>query len=116
MAGFTRHLIGGLLLAAAAALSPPPAATAAETPRMEVDPFWPKPLPNNWILGQVSGVAVDAEDHVWIIHRPRTLTPDEKGAVLDPPRSKCCVPAPAVIEFDPEGQGGAGLGRPGRRL
>src|SRR5690242_10352700 len=69
-------------------------AAAGEAPHMVVDPFWPKPLPNNWILGQVSGVAVDAQDHVWIIHRPRTLTPDEKGATLDPPRSKCCVPAP----------------------
>jgi DNA-binding beta-propeller fold protein YncE len=104
MTAFPRNLIGGLLLAAGAALSLPPSAIAADAPRMEVDPFWPKPLPNNWILGQVSGVAVDAKDHVWIIHRPRTLTPDEKGAVLDPPRSKCCVPAPAVIEFDPEGK------------
>src|SRR5258708_22132986 len=73
------------------------------SPSFEVDPFWPKPLPNNWILGQVGGVAVDAQDHVWIIQRPRTLTDDEKGAALNPPRSRCCVPAPAVIEFAPEG-------------
>ncbi|MBI4594314.1 MAG: hypothetical protein HY728_08870, partial [Candidatus Rokubacteria bacterium] len=45
-------------------------------PRFSVDPFWPKPLPNRWLLGQVSGVAVDANDHVWIIQRPRTLTED----------------------------------------
>ncbi len=78
-------------------------AGASEPPRMQVDPFWPKPLPHNWILGQVSGVAVDAADNVWIIQRPRSLTPDEKGAALHPPRSICCVPAPPVIEFDPAG-------------
>lgn len=87
----------------------------SEAPGFQVDPFWPKPLPNNWILGQVAGVAVDAQDHVWIIQRPRTLTDDEKGATLDPPRSRCCVPAPPVIEFTPEGDvvqgwGGAGDG------
>ncbi|MFQ5568424.1 MAG: fumarylacetoacetate hydrolase family protein [Rhodothermales bacterium] len=68
-----------------------------------VDASWPRPLPNNWILGQVSGVAVDSRDHVWIVHRPRTLTPREAGAVQDPPLSACCVPAPSVIEFDQEG-------------
>ena len=38
-------------------------------PKFVVDPFWPRPLPNRWLLGQVSGVAVDAQDHVWIIQR-----------------------------------------------
>jgi hypothetical protein len=90
-------------------------APAAETPRFEVDPFWPRPLPNNWQIGQVAGVAVDAQDHVWIIQRPRSLTNDEKGASLDPPRSRCCIPAPPVIEFDAAGNvvrawGGAGQG------
>ena len=84
-------------------------------PKFVVDPFWPKPLPNRWILGQVSGVAVDSRDHVWIIQRPRTLTQDERGAALTPPRSACCVPAPPVIEFDAEGHvlqawGGPGVG------
>jgi outer membrane protein assembly factor BamB len=68
-----------------------------------VDPFWPRPLPNQWILGQVAGVAVDAQDHVWIVHRPGSLTPQEAGAAQDPPLSECCFPAPPVIEFDPEG-------------
>ncbi len=86
---------------------------AADAPRFQVDPFWPQPLPHNWILGQVSGVAVDAQDHVWIIQRPHTLTPDEKGAALDPPRSKCCVPAPPVIEFDAEGRVIQAWGGPG---
>ena len=79
----------------------------------EVDPFWPKPLPHNWILGQVAGVDVDAQGHIWIVHRPRSLTEREAGAVQDPPLSDCCVPAPSVIEFDQEGnvlQAWGGLG------
>ena len=86
---------------------------AADTPRFEVDPYWPKPLPNNWILGQVAGVAVDAQNHVWIIQRPRSLSADERGAALNPPRSRCCVPAPPVIEFDPEGNVVQAWGGPG---
>jgi hypothetical protein len=70
----------------------PPASGLA--PRFLVDPFWPKPLPNKWILGQVAGVAVDAQSHVWIVQRPKTLSEDEKGATLNPPRNECCVPAP----------------------
>ncbi len=82
-------------------------------PKFKVDPFWPKPLPNRWLLGQVSGVAVDAKDHVWIVQRPRTLTEDERGATLTPPRSVCCVPAPPVIEFDAEGTLVQAWGGPG---
>lgn len=87
--------------------------SAAVVPSFHVDPYWPKPLPNKWILGQVAGVAVDAHDHVWIIHRPGRLTPQEAGAVQDPPYSECCVPAPSVIEFDPEGNVVQAWGGPG---
>jgi DNA-binding beta-propeller fold protein YncE len=84
-------------------------------PRFTVDPFWPKPLPNRWLFGQVSGVAVDRHDHVWIVQRPKSLTEDERGAALNPPRSLCCLPAPPVIELDAEGRllqawGGPGSG------
>src|SRR5205823_5921654 len=65
-----------------------------------VDAAWPKPLPNNWTLGQVAGIAVDARDHIWLIHRPKTLIDEEKSAALSPPRAKCCVAAPPVIEVD----------------
>ena len=75
----------------------------ADPPSFEVDPFWPQPLPNNWIIGQVSGVAVDSRDHIWIVHRPGSLTPTDAGAVQEPPISQCCVPAPPVIEFDQAG-------------
>src|SRR5438552_2983292 len=102
-----------LLLAVLAA--PGHAQRPAETvvPKLVVDPFWPRPLPNRWILGQVSGVAVDARDHVWIVQRPRSLTEDERGATSSPPRSACCVPAPPVIEFDAEGNVVQGWGGPG---
>lgn len=68
----------------------------------EADPFWPKPLPNHWLLGEVAGVAVDKNDHIWILQR-RILTDRESGAARDTVQSECCVPAPAVIEFDPGG-------------
>ena len=76
--------------------------------------MWPKPLPNNWIVGAVIGVAVDSRDHVWIVHRPGTLAPGEIGATADPPTSECCVPAPPVIEFDPAGNVVQAWGGPGQ--
>ena len=88
----------GLFLVAAA-----PSANAAEALQFTVDPSWPKMLPNNWVMGQIGGMTVDAQDNIWVIQRPRSLTDDEKGAVLSPPRSKCCAPAPSVIQFDKAG-------------
>ena len=90
-------------------------AADAGVPRFAVDPYWPKPLPGNWILGQVAGIAVDRQDHVWIVHRPDTLVDDETGAMQKPPATKCCTPAPAVLEFDAAGNllrswGGPGAG------
>jgi DNA-binding beta-propeller fold protein YncE len=73
-------------------------------PRFEIDPYWPKPLPDNWEMGELGAVFVDAKDHVWVISRPRTLTADQIGLSLKPPTSECCVPAPPVIEFDQEGR------------
>ena len=48
-------------------------------------------------------MAVDSQDHVWVLQRPRSLSEDEKGATLNPPRNKCCAPAPSVMEFDADG-------------
>jgi hypothetical protein len=77
---------------------------AVQAPTFEVDPFWPRPLPNHWVMGNVIGVGVDARDHVFIVHRADTFDPQrEIGAAANPPLSECCVPAPPVIEFDPEG-------------
>jgi DNA-binding beta-propeller fold protein YncE len=105
--------VGAIALAAAGALAQP--AAAADVPHFQVDPFWPKPLPDNWIVGQVAGVAVDKNDHVWIIHRPGTILDDEKEAMKTPPSARCCHPAPPVMEFDQEGNllrhwGGPGQG------
>ena len=83
-------------------------------PRYAVDPYWPKPLPNHWIIGQASGVAVDSDDNIWVLQRPRTLTEDERGATLNPQRSDCCVPAPAVLKFDQKGNLLASWGGPGQ--
>ncbi|MGE0704229.1 MAG: hypothetical protein AB7P22_09890 [Vicinamibacterales bacterium] len=82
-------------------------------PIFEVDAAWPRELPNKWILGQVSGIAVDARDHVWIVHRPGSLANDEKAAAADPPIAECCVPAPPVVEFDPQGSVVRAWGGPG---
>lgn len=71
-----------------------------------VDADWPKRLPNNWIVGQVAGIAVDRHDHIWIIQRPRSLTEDERGSDPVPPnprRSDCCDAAPSVLVFDRAG-------------
>ena len=86
-----------------------PAAQSVEAPMFEVDPFWPKPLPNHWVLGNTVGVAVDSRDHVYIVHRDKASQSfdgsgrTEIGAAQNPPVSECCLPAPPLLEFDPEG-------------
>jgi DNA-binding beta-propeller fold protein YncE len=83
-------------------------------PRFEVNPLWPKPLPNHWILGQTIGVSVDAEDHIWIIHRRDSLEPGERHATTNPPTAQCCAPAPPILEFDEDGNLLASWGGPGQ--
>jgi len=86
---------------------------AQEPPKYRVDPFWPQELPNNWITGQIGGLAVDREDHIWVLQRPSTNTVDETGASLTPPRSMCCIAAPPVLEFDKQGHLLQSWGGPG---
>jgi hypothetical protein len=74
-----------------------------DTPHYQVDPFWPKQLPNNWIMGQVGGLTVDAHDHIWVLQRPLSSTADELGAQSTPARSLCCNKTPSVLEFDTQG-------------
>jgi DNA-binding beta-propeller fold protein YncE len=79
-------------------------AQSKQAPMFEVDPFWPKPLPNHWILGSTIGIGVDSRDHIYIIHRRDTFNErTEIGAATDPVKADCCTPAPNVLEFDPEG-------------
>jgi DNA-binding beta-propeller fold protein YncE len=77
------------------------AAGSVQAPRFEVDPTWPKPLPNGWNLGMTIGVAVDANDHIWIIHRSDAL--DEVEAAADHKTGACCAKAPPILEFDQQG-------------
>jgi DNA-binding beta-propeller fold protein YncE len=111
-----RHLfVAGLFLAVLAALgvaqatldrSAVNAQAKVEAPIFEVDPLWPKPLPNHWLLGSTIGVSVDAQDHIWIIHRGgATLSPNNEMPAAQTPKlaEECCVPAPPVLEFDAAG-------------
>ena len=95
----------------------------ASAPSFVIDASWPKPLPNNWRIGQVGGIAVDSHDNIWVYHRPRTLEASSAGAMprvatndagvpisaLGHPRpyaernAGCCEPAPSVLKFDREG-------------
>jgi DNA-binding beta-propeller fold protein YncE len=106
--------LGGLWIGSNVAEKSAAGATV-NAPRFEVDPLWPKPLPNHWILGQTIGVSVDAQDHVWIIHRAGSLEAGEVHATTTPPTAQCCAPAPPVLEFDQAGNllhhwGGPGEG------
>src|SRR2546427_4994078 len=90
-------------------------AAAVQAPIFEVDPLWPKPLPNHWLIGMTIGVSVDAQDHIWIVHRQGSLEPGELHATTSPPMALCCAPAPPVLEFDAAGNllrhwGGPGNG------
>ena len=93
------------------AQSPATLATG-DIPMFQVDASWPKEMPNLWILGSVTSVFVDSNDHVWITHLPETLTPEETSAAQDPPIGECCLPAPVVIEFDADGNVVQGWGDP----
>ena len=106
--------IGAALLALAGpvlVLCGPSAARAAEGPpanpdisKYKYDPTWPKlPIANNWAIGLIGGVHVDAKDHVWIYHSTKWLSPRDLGAAQTPPSGKCCLPAPPILEFDQAG-------------
>jgi DNA-binding beta-propeller fold protein YncE len=86
---------------------------AAQAPIFEVDPFWPKPLPNHWVMGSTIGLSVDANDHVWVIHRPGTVEDNFKAADTTPQIGICCKVAPPVLEFDQAGTLVSSWGGPG---
>jgi hypothetical protein len=95
-----------VLLVAERALERSAAAQAkdmVQAPKFEVDPAFPKPLPNNWLLGQAIGVGVDAQDHIWIVHRQDSLGANEAAADQTPPTATCCRRAPPILEFDQQG-------------
>ena len=105
-----------ILIAVAASIvlwRPATAAGTREAPRFEIDPLWPKPLPNHWRIGSTIGVSVDAQDHVWIIHRPSSLNAKELYASQNPRGAICCSAAPPVLEFDAAGNLLSSWGGPG---
>src|SRR5437762_10329348 len=86
----------------------------AQAPKFEVDPMWPKPVANHWVFGNIIGVGVDKNDHVYILHLGAgSLEAKEIYAAANPPQSECCVPAPPVLEFDAEGNLVKAWGGPG---
>ncbi len=100
-------LSAAIAVGEAAAQSPP-------VPRFEPDPLWSQALPNNWVTGAVGGIAVDSHDNVWVFHRPGSIPDGEKAASLTPPQAECCIPAPPVLEFAPDGRFLAAWGGPGQ--
>ena len=98
-----RKLLAGITVASLALLAGgrlTAANPSAKAPRFEVDPSWPQ-LPNNWVLGEVGSVAVGPRDHVWILHRPHTVTGEQTVHA-----------APPVLEFDAAGKFVRGWGGP----
>ena len=98
----TATVIAGAALVAFAAAAQAPAPTR-DMPIFEIDRAWPK-VPEQWKLGDASSIGIDAQDNVWVLHRPRTLKPEQAAAA-----------APPVLVFDSAGNflkawGGAASG------
>ena len=84
--------------------APKAAATAVQAPVFEVDPMWPKPMPNHWILGSAVGLAVDAHDNVFVLNLTDSFNArTESGSGTTPPTGECCTPAPNIVEYDAAG-------------
>src|ERR1700704_1624060 len=81
-----------------------PTLLAQQAPSFKVDPSWPLEMPNHWIMGAVTGVFVDARQHVWVTHLPETLTKEERYEQQAPAMGTCCKAAPPVLEFDQQGK------------
>jgi DNA-binding beta-propeller fold protein YncE len=88
----------------------------AQAPALKVQPLWPQPMPDHQVFGSITGVTVDGQDHVWVVHRgAASLESNEKGMMLTPPSSTvCCEAAPSIVEFDSDGKRLAGFGGPGQ--
>ena len=89
--------------AVVAILSTSIGAQAQTAPTFHMDPSWPKPLPNNWKMGGITGLAVDSNDNVWVLNRPNALADMDLLAELTPPISQCCVRPPSMIHIDKSG-------------
>src|SRR5688572_31401427 len=76
---------------------------AQNAPQYIFDPTWPKPLPNKWKMGGVTGLAVDKDDNVWVLNRPNDTLDVENNAGVNPPLADCCRRPPAMIHIDKNG-------------
>src|ERR1700731_1031754 len=85
--------VAGSALAQTEIVNPAAAAKVGGIPQLLVDPSWPKPLPNKWILGQATRIRVDRFDHIWVVQRPGSLPKRDLAAQQNPPQPKCCVAA-----------------------
>ena len=107
--------VAALCAGAGAAAQSVAAPGESAVPRFQVDALWPKPLPGDWLIGQIGGITVDRFDRVWVVQRPGSLSPRERAAEQTPPAAKCCRAAPPVLVFDTSGNlvnhwGGPGAG------
>src|SRR5689334_1693862 len=98
-------LTGGALTAQAPAKPAAVKSVAKQAPKFDVDPMWPKPMGNRWILGSTTGVAIDSRDHIFVVHLTDSFTArTEIGLTVGGTAyGECCASAPAVLEFDPSG-------------
>jgi hypothetical protein len=97
------YLLAGAVALGALIVVVLPGAQEPTAPKFKFDPDWPKPLPNKWKMGGVTGLAVDKDDNVWVLDRPNDLTDIELEAELTPPLANCCVRPPAMIHIDKNG-------------
>ena len=97
-------VLAALLVSAPMAFGQKAAAASTAVPHFKVDPSWPLDMPNNWIMSVVTGVFVDAKQHVWVTELPEQLTDEEIGQTIKVPIATCCVAAPPVLEFDEKGK------------
>jgi len=129
-------IAAGVVAAAGLCRSAIHADEAKRAPIFEVDPFWPKPLPNHWVTGSTIGLSVDAQDNVWTIHRPNTVEDNFKAADIKASQAKddeaqpsapggpaaagaamigrCCKVAPPVLVYDQTGNLVKSWGGPGQ--
>lgn len=78
----------------------------AKGPAFAVDKLWPMPLPNHWVYGSITGLAIDSRDHIFVATRPGSVAAgNEAGLMSNPPTAEyCCLAAPPILEFDADGK------------
>src|SRR5687767_1890183 len=109
----TGAVVAGALVVGLTSAKVAVVAQSEGVPNFDWDPLFFQDLPNRWTTGQVGGISVDNQDHIWIAHRPASVSPGERSAALNPPAARCCTPAPPILEFDQNGKFVKALGGPG---